>query len=327
MMANRAEILRYLLERKGSFVSGEEMAACFGITRASIWKAVSSLRAIGYPVEASPKKGYCLRKDPDILDPELIHHGLSGLGRQIYYYFEVDSTNSLAGNLAGNSHDGTVVLAEVQTSGRGRLSRPWSSPPGGIWMSLILKPSIPPLWAYRLNMAGAVGVSRAIKKLYDIDARIKWPNDLVVEDKKLCGLLTEISAEMDRLNHVVVGIGINANNSLDGFPQEWNATSISQELGRPVNRGELIRSILEETDMCYRRIEQDFETLHQAWVDLSATLEKRVRIVSSGGEISGTASALDKDGALVVRLDGGDEVKVLAGDCIHLRSSTGAQSE
>ncbi len=172
-----------------------------GISRAAVWKQIKILRSKGYEIESSTNKGYKLTCNPDILDPDLIHSGLNTrrIGRDLRCYSETKSTNDIARSIARDCVDGTAILADIQTGGRGRLARSWASPKGGIWMSLVLKPKIPLAHAYRINMAVSVALSRAISELYGLKAGIKWPNDLLIGDRKLCGIMMEISAEVDRL--------------------------------------------------------------------------------------------------------------------------------
>lgn len=302
----------------GSWVSGEEMASRLGISRAAVWKQIRGLRAKGFEIESSTRMGYRLAQKQDLLDPDLIRDGLKTkrLGREVYYHRETDSTNDAARSMAQSCSDGTVVLAEMQTAGRGRLDRPWSSPPGGIWMSLILKPGIPLSQVYRINMAVSVAVVRAIEGLYGLEARIKWPNDLLINGRKLCGILMEISAEMDRLDYVLVGIGINANVDVSCFPKEWNATSLSKETGHDVSRMELIRRIIQEIEDAYDKM--DSSEIFREWCNASATIGRHVRIASQSGDIEGAAVALSEDGALCLETKNGT-LRILAGDCIHLR--------
>jgi BirA family biotin operon repressor/biotin-[acetyl-CoA-carboxylase] ligase len=311
------EILDYLGEC--SWVSGEEMASRLGISRAAVWKQIKSLRAKGFEVESSTKKGYRLVSKPDLLDPDLLRSGLKTrcLGREIYCHIELGSTNEYARSIAAHCKDGTVILAETQTAGRGRLSRPWSSPQGGIWMSLILKPEIPLAQAYRINMAVSVALARAIYGLYGLKADIKWPNDLLINDRKLCGILMEISAEVDRLDFALIGIGLNANVDVSGFPEDWRVTSLSKELGHSVSRTKLIQRILQEVDEAYDKMSS--EEIYEEWRDRSATLGRYVRITSPSGDLEGEAVALSTDGALYIETDKGIK-RILAGDCIHLRA-------
>ncbi len=230
------DILSYL--GSGDWVSGEEMAAKLCISRAAVWKQIRNLRKRGYEIEASTKKGYHLTCRPDLLDADMILSGLKTkwLGRDLRSFSEVNSTNEIAKSLAPSCQNGTVILAETQTQGRGRLSRHWASPLGGIWMSLILKPEMPLERVYQINMAVSVAVSRAIFSLLGLEAGIKWPNDLMIRKRKTCGILMEVSAEVGRLDYAIVGLGINANVSMCNFPEEWMSTSIARELGHKVNR-------------------------------------------------------------------------------------------
>lgn len=303
-------------------MSGEEIAAELGVSRAAVWKQVQALRTKGYQIESSTNKGYRLGANQDVLDQELIRKGLETdfIGKDLRYFREVRSTNETAREIAADCVNGVVVLAEVQTKGRGRLSRPWHSPSGGIWMSLVLKPEIPLAHAYRINMAVSVGITRALLCLYGINAGIKWPNDILVNDRKLCGILMEVSAETDRLEYVVVGLGINANVDVNNYPSDWNATSLSSELGARVSRTELIQTLLTEIEKAYKQMGS--RDTYLEWRDRSVTLGRRVRVTSSEGDIEGQAVQLMEDGALGIELAGkpGEIRRIVAGDCVHLRA-------
>lgn len=315
-----SDLLSYLVS--GSWVSGEEIASNLGVSRAAIWKQVQALRTKGYRIESSTNKGYRLGANQDVLDPDMILKGLETdfVGKDLRYFREVRSTNETAREIAANCENGAVVLAEVQTKGRGRLSRSWHSPPGGIWISLVLKPEIPLAQAYRINMAVSVAIARAMFRLYGIKAGIKWPNDLLVSDRKLCGILMEVSAETDRLEYAVVGIGINANVDGDSFPSDWNATSLSREIGCQVSRPKLIQTLLMEIEKAYKQMGEP--DIYLDWRDRSVTLGRRVRVTFSDGDIEGQAVYLSEDGALGIELAGepGDIRWVVAGDCVHLRA-------
>lgn len=315
----REEVKRGLIGGLGSWISGQELAASLGISRAAVWKAVASLRAEGYEIEAS-KRGYRLSALPDLLTEDLIREGLRTelLGRRIIAAEALPSTNAEAKRFAA-SEEGTVVIAEVQTAGRGRMERSWHSPQGGVWMSVILKPQIPPAQAFRVNIAAAVAVARALEGLYGLEVKIKWPNDLMVGGRKVSGILTEIGADMDRLEYAVVGIGINANLDPAALPEGWRATSISTELGRKVLRAELVQRVLEEVEGACEEMEASTDLLLEEWSIRSATLGRRVRIVTRVCEFEGLAEALQADGSLAVRRDGGLLERVIAGDCVHLR--------
>ena len=315
----REEVKRGLIGGLGSWISGQELAASLGISRAAVWKAVASLRAEGYEIEAS-KRGYRLSALPDLLTEDLIREGLRTelLGRRIIAAEALPSTNAEAKRFAA-SEEGTVVIAEVQTAGRGRMERSWHSPQGGVWMSVILKPQIPPAQAFRVNIAAAVAVARALEGLYGLEVKIKWPNDLMVGGRKVSGILTEVGADMDRREYAVVGIGINANLDPAALPEGWRATSISTELGRKVLRAELVQRVLEEVEGACEEMEASTDLLLEEWSIRSATLGRRVRIVTRVCEFEGLAEALQADGSLAVRRDGGLLERVIAGDCVHLR--------
>ncbi len=295
------------------------MATRQGISRAAVWKQIQSLRMKGYEIESSTRKGYRLAGMHDLIDAGMICEGLrtKWLGKDLRCFNEVCSTNEIARSIARECQSGTVILAETQTRGRGRLSRPWASPPGGIWMSLVLKPKMSLDMAYRINMAVSVAISRTLCALYGLDVGIKWPNDLLIEGRKICGILMEISAEVDRLDWAVVGLGINVNNDVSGFPMEWRSTSLREELGLEVSRIDLIQKLLFQIEETYQRMHS--KDLYEEWRRLSATLGKQVRITSASGDITGEAYDLAEDGALLIRQE--NKIKrVLAGDCIHLRA-------
>ena len=299
------------------------MAAKLGISRAAVWKQIRNLRKRGYEIEASTKKGYHLTCRPDLLDADMILSGLKTkwLGRDLRSFSEVNSTNEVAKSLAPSCQNGTVILAETQTQGRGRLSRHWASPPGGVWMSLILKPEMPLARVYQINMAVSVAVSRAIFSLLGLEAGIKWPNDLMIRERKICGILMEVSAEVGRLDYAVVGLGINANVSLCNFPEEWMSTSIARELGHEVNRRDLIQRILMDIEEAYEMMGSI--EIYEEWRRRSVTLGRCVRITSNSGTLVGVVEDLNEDGALLLRTESGRQ-RVLAGDCIHLRAQEAA---
>ncbi|MGC9515879.1 biotin--[acetyl-CoA-carboxylase] ligase, partial [Methanocrinis sp.] len=209
---SREEVKGALITKIGSWTSGQKLARSLGVSRAAVWKQVESLRSEGYEIEAS-RRGYRLRSMPDLLCADLVGAGLDTkfVGGTVISRRSLTSTNAEAKRIAPWAENGTVVVAEIQTGGRGRMERSWNSPKGGVWMSVILKPKIPPTLAPRVNMAAAVAAARALSGLYGLEVEIKWPNDLLVMGRKVCGILTEIGAEIDSLDYAVVGIGINAN--------------------------------------------------------------------------------------------------------------------
>ncbi len=294
------------------------MARRQGISRAAVWKQIQALRRRGYRIASSTRRGYLLMDQPDLLDADRIKKDLvtNWLGRNLLILAEASSTNSVALSSISQQQSGSVILAETQKEGRGRLSRSWASPPGGIWMSLVLRPDIPLSRVYRINMAASVSISRAICIQLGLQAGIKWPNDILIREQKVCGILMELGAQVDRLDYVVVGVGLNANNDTAAFPSQWRSTSLAAELGRGIDRCALIAAILNEMEQALDDMES--REVYEEWRSRSLTLGKRVRICSAEGDLIGQVLDLDQDGALILK-QGGDRRRILAGDCIHLR--------
>ena len=300
------------------------MARRLGISRAAVWKQIQALRLRGYKIASSTRRGYFLMEMPDLLDAGRIKKNLvtNWLGRDILILPEASSTNAVALSSIGQRKSGSIILAETQKEGRGRLSRGWASPPGGIWMSLVLRPNIPLSRVYRINMAASVSICRAVCQL-GLEAGIKWPNDILIREQKLCGILMELGAQVDRLDYAVVGVGLNANNDTAAFPSQWRSTSLAARLGRSIDRCALIAAILNEMEQALDDMES--HELYEEWCSRSLTLGKRVRISSAEGELIGQVLDLDQDGALILE-QGGDRRRILAGDCIHLRPERAAEA-
>ncbi len=309
----KGQILKALRECS-DYLSGEKLSEQLGISRVSIWKHIRSLKKDGYVIGASPR-GYRLVSSPDLLLP----YEFPDLEQRIHYFPEIGSTMDAARELARKgAGEGTIVIAEAQAHGRGRLSREWLSPKGGIYFTLILRPSISPAYAPRINLMASVAVAATIRKLFGLNAELKWPNDVLIEGRKVCGILAEMDAEMDVVNFVNVGIGINANTSVPQF--EKTATSLKDTLGRKISRKEFLSVLLGEIE---RRQALLMEAdLLEEWKKLSGTLNKYVRILSLGEVIVGRAIDIDTTGALIIRKRNGSLKKALAGDCIHLREET-----
>jgi len=302
----------------GEWVSGEDMARRQGISRAAVWKQIQALRRRGYRIASSTRRGYLLMDQPDLLDADRIKKDLvtNWLGRNLLILAEASSTNAVALSSISQQQSGSVILAETQKEGRGRLSRSWASPPGGIWMSLVLRQDIPLSRVYRINMAASVSICRAISRQLGLQAAIKWPNDILIQEQKVCGILMELGAQVDRLDYAVVGVGLNANNDIAAFPSQWRSTSLAAELGRSIDRCALIAAILNEMERALDDMES--QEIYEEWRSRSLTLGKRVRICSAEGDLIGQVLDLDQDGALILK-QGGDRRRILAGDCIHLR--------
>jgi len=298
------------LRGSGDYLSGETLSKQLGISRVSIWKHIRSLKGDGYIIEASPK-GYRLVSSPDLLLP----CEFPGLEQGIHYFREIGSTMDAARELAKKgAGEETIVIAEAQTRGRGRLSREWLSPKGGIYFTIILRPKISPGYAPRINLMAAIAVATTIRKLFGLKAELKWPNDVLIEGKKVCGILAEMNAETDVVNFVNVGIGINANSSVPRF--EKMATSLKDALGKEISRKEFLSALLVEIRR-WQALLMEGDLLEE-WKKLSTTLNRDVKVVAPGEAIVGQAIDVDNTGALIIKERNGSLRKAMAGDCIHL---------
>ncbi|SDE25548.1 biotin--[acetyl-CoA-carboxylase] ligase [Sporomusa acidovorans] len=314
----RTAILELLKHNEGHYISGEELSHTLNVSRTAVWKHIRALKQDGYEIEAHPRLGYALRQNTDRLLPDEIKAHLTSrmLGQEIHYFPEVDSTNNEAKKLAANGcPEGTIVVAESQATGRGRLARGWFSPFGkGIWFSVVLRPPFGPMDAAKCTLMAAVGVNRAINRVTGVGCGIKWPNDILWNGRKVVGILTEMSAEMDAINYVVIGMGINAN--MKEFPSEIAATATSLALatGQTVSRVILLAEILAELENVYTLVQQaGFESVFAAWRQESITLGRQVRVQGFQRNFSGLAVDIDADGALLIKTAQGVE-RVLAGD-------------
>jgi len=311
-----------LLRNSETYVSGEEISRHLGISRSAIWKHIQELRQLGYEIIAVPHLGYELSSIPDRLLPNEISLGLNTkiIGKEIHYYEMISSTMDIAMEFGVKGcKEGLVVCAEGQYKGRGRLSRFWSSPKNrGIYLSLILKPKISPTESPKLTLLSAVAVCQAIRKIAKLDCFIKWPNDLIINNKKVGGILTEMNAEMDMVKFVIIGLGINANTPESLLPPK--ATSLKEQLGERISRIELTKQILREIEKEYLLFQREgFEPIIKEWKKLSITLGHRVKVQFHKEHLEGEALNIDSDGALLVRRDSGFVERVTAGDIVKIR--------
>jgi len=323
----KAQILLLLKKERNQFVSGEDICKQIGVSRTAVWKHIRSLREEGYHIEAVTHRGYNLTDVPDRLYPDEIAESLNTefIGGRVYYYHSLESTNREARVLAsGGAPGGSLVVAEEQVQGRGRMSRGWFSPKGlGIWCSLILRPEVQPGEAPPVTMLTAVAVASAVEKVAGVAPGIKWPNDLLVGGKKICGILTEMSAEMEMVNFLVVGVGINVNTSLEDFPEELKeiATSLYLVEGEPVSRLKLLKQFLRDFEFYYRRwINDGFGPILEEWKKRCVSLGCPVRVSSPREVWDGWAEDVDSDGALLVRMPGGSIKRFVAGE-VSLRNN------
>ena len=317
----RKTIVDFLKNNKDKFLSGEEIANKLGISRAAVWKHIQQLRKNGYKILSRERNGYKLQVAPDLLLPSEIQHDLKTeiIGKRISYHITTDSTNRIAKALAnGGAADGTIVIAEEQTGGKGRLGRAFFSPKyKSILMSIILKPKFLPHEAPKCTLMAAVAAANAMLR-FNLKPGIKWPNDILYENRKAIGILTEINAEMGKINYIIVGIGINVNINRDEFPEELRdiAASLSEMKGERISRIDFLKALLEEFDKLYIEANNNnFDKIFEQWREYNITLGKKIRVIPAGGDEEFTAIAedIDSEGALIVKTENGLE-KVYAGD-------------
>lgn len=314
----KERILKLLRSSKTGFVSGEQLARTLGISRTMVWKHIKALEAEGFNMEAVPSRGYRIQSVPDLLRLEDINHGLRTkiIGKELRLFPELASTNTRAMEMASQgAPEGTAVIAETQSAGKGRLGRKWISPKGNLYVSVVLRPEVPTHKAPLVTLMGAVAAASAIRAGTGLSAQIKWPNDILIAGKKVSGLLTEMSAEPDRVKYIVLGIGIDVNMDLCELPAEIRSmsTTLAAETGALVDRTALVQQLLWELDRWYKVFLSNTATIISEWTSLTMTIGKRVA-VSGGDHLEGTAEGIDPEGRLVIRRDDGTVRTVAAGD-------------
>lgn len=315
----KTEILRLLREQEG-YISGQELCDKFQVSRTAIWKVINQLKEEGYEIQAIRNKGYAMVSSPDVISEEEIISQMQTefMGRNIVYYEETDSTNIRIKGLAEEgASEGTLAVANRQTAGKGRRGRAWDSDSGeAIYMSILLKPEIPPIKAPMLTLLFAYSTACAIRDKEELNVRIKWPNDIVLHKKKVCGILTEMSTEIGFINYVAIGIGINANNR--EFPEDLRskATSLAIEKKAPIKRAELIAAILKQFEQDYNKFlqTQDLSLVQKGYNSLLINAEERVRVLEPGNEYEAYAEGINELGELIVRKEDGTIEHVFAGE-------------
>ena len=303
-------------------VSGADLAEQLGISRAAVWSRIEELRRLNYEIEAGPHFGYRLLFSPDVLHADDLLARLGGtrvIGRDIQVFEETTSTKDVVERLARDGvKEGVAVYAESQTKGRGRLGRKWVSPSHkGLWFSILLRPQLRPQMATQLTVASATALRRAIKLQTGLSPEIKWPNDILIGGKKVSGILTEMSAELDQVKYVILGIGVDVNLAANEFPADLRkiATSLRIETSRPVSRAELAVHILRELDRDYARIcAGEFTAVADEWEAHCTTIGRDVTVQIGGRKLRGRAESLDDDGALLLRTEHGRLEPITGGD-------------
>ncbi len=318
------KVLETLYEKKGEYVLVDEIAQELEIPESSVREHIKSLINEGYAVESSSNKEFKLDEELTLILPHKLKNQLSTsyIGKEIHYFREVDSTNEVAKRLAKEGADeGVVVIAESQKRGKGRHGKPWISPLGGAWMSIILRPDTLPINAPQLTFTAGVAAADTIKEEYGLDVGIKWPNDILIENKKVCGILTELSTEINAIDYIITGIGIDANVDLELLPPELreHTTSLKRELEEDISRMLLVKKFLENFEKMYDEFNRgNFSNILNKWRKYSKTIGRNVEIRKGTGFIRGEAVGVNNEGALILELDDGSLKKIISGECRHI---------
>jgi len=329
------KILKQLKKAENQYVSGEELSDILGISRTAIWKRMESIKEEGFNIEAVTKKGYRLIKEEGGYGKKAPYGKLAVqsevtspvFGQNLIFFKEIDSTNKALKKLAAeNAPEGTVVISDMQSAGRGRRGRDWASAPNlGIWMSVLLRPDLHPSLVQTLTLAASVAVMRALEQLGIEGMGIKWPNDIIINGKKVCGILTELSAEAERVDWVITGIGLNVNHTETDFPSDIAsiATSLSMNVNKNtrLDRSVIAANIIDEMEKVYRSfIEEGPAWVVEEWKKRNITLGKRIRIINQQDSFNAEALDITADGRLIVRDDHGKEHHMYSGE-ISLRET------
>ena len=322
----KSEILTALKSSKG-YISGQELCENLGVSRTAIWKGIQKLKQEGYQIEAVPNKGYRLMESPDVLNAQELagFQKTTWAGKEIVYFEVTDSTNIQAKRLAeeGAAH-GTLVVAGRQEAGRGRRGRSWESPEkDGIFMTILLRPEFQPKEASMLTIIAAMAVTKAVREMTGICAEIKWPNDIIVNGKKICGILTEMSTEIDAINYVVVGIGINVSNQKFESEAAEIATSLAIESGKVIHRTKLIEAVWEQFEIYYDKFCRtgDLSEIREEYNAYLVNMDRKVRVLDPKEPFTGISKGITEKGELIVIL--GDEARLVSSGEVSVRGIYG----
>ena len=315
----KADVIR-LLKECDTYLSGQELSERLHVSRTAVWKVINQLKAEGYAIEAVRNRGYHLVESADVLTVAEIKSCMESrwVGQHVEFLKETDSTNTEGRRQAEKgAADGTLVVAERQTAGKGRRGRNWTSPPGsGIWMSLILKPDLEPACAPMVTLIAGLAVSRGIEDYCGIYTQIKWPNDLTLSGKKICGILTEMSADMEMIRYVVVGIGINVN--ITNFPDEIakTATSLYLESGKTIKRSGMIACIMKRMEEYYEAFLSvgDLSCIQKEYEKRLVNRDREVLVLAPKGQYQGICRGINKEGELLVEREDGTISQVMSGE-------------
>ncbi len=318
----RTQIIQVLANNGDMFISGQELSNRLHVSRTAIWKHMKELEKDGYIFEALPRKGYRLISKPSSMNETSLKWdlGTNWLGHELVYKEIVTSTQDIAHELAHNgAANGTVVIANEQTKGRGRMQRTWhSQPDDGIWMSVILRPDIPPHQASQLTLFTAISIVETLQQFFDLPFKIKWPNDIFVEDKKIAGILTEMKGELDTIDYMIVGIGINVNQSMNDFSEELQqkASSLAIESNKHTDRLPLVQQLLRCFETSYDTYQQrGFALIKEKWLNYAYKLGESVQIKMPNKEFQGRICGISDDGALLVQYIG-EDIKIYSAEIL-----------
>ena len=320
-------MLTFLQTHNTEYLSGQDLSDVLRISRVAVWKHIKKIQELGYEVESKQKSGYKLLANSDLLLPWEITSNLKTkiIGKQAYYFDSIDSTQNQALKMAHDpANNGAVIVASKQTGGRGRSGRQWISPKGGIWISIILQPKFDISITTLFPIASALALSIAIEKTFSITPELKWPNDLTLNGKKVAGMLVDVSLESNKIESLVLGVGINFNvntkeieKTLKGTPNFYGVTSLSEQ-NIDVKPIQLVQTFLVELEKIYKALNaKQIKKIISEWSKRSSTIGKNVELNTTDEKIKGKAIRIDEDGALVI-LDKGKTCRVIAGDVIHL---------
>ncbi|RKD72828.1 BirA family biotin operon repressor/biotin-[acetyl-CoA-carboxylase] ligase [Sinobaca qinghaiensis] len=324
----RDKLLAILHDSGSSYISGQEISDKLGISRTAVWKHIEELRKKGYKINAVTKKGYKMEYTPNSITADEINAYLDTktFGRVVHSFDQVNSTQIPAHEAAReDAPEGTIVVAEEQLKGKGRMGRPFHSPKGtGLWCSLILRPSFPPQQAPQLTLLTAVAIAEGVRKVTDLPVDIKWPNDLLIADKKIAGILIEMQSDPDEIHAVIVGFGLNINQKQEDFPEDIQsrATSLAIAGAGQYNRAQLLAEILKQYEYWYfRMLEEGFGPVREKWEALAVTIGKYITAVTTRKTLCGLARGITKDGVLLLETEDGKIEYIYSAD-IHEQRST-----
>jgi len=318
------KVLEALYDEKGEYVHIDDLSSRLEIPISEVQEHITSLQNEGYTIETSSNNKFRLKEELTLLLPHKLKDTLDTnyIGKEIHYFREVNSTNEVAKKLAREgAPEGTIVIAESQSMGKGRRGKKWISPLGGAWMSIVLRPNTLPVKAPQLTFIAGVAAAQTIKDEYGLEVGIKWPNDVLIQNKKVCGILTEINTEKDAIDYIITGIGIDANIDMNLLPPELRetTTSIKSELDRDISRMILVQKFLGNFEIMYDEFNKgDFRHILNKWREFSKTIGSKVEIRKGTEIVKGEAVGVNNKGALILELKDGTLRKIISGECRHI---------